>query len=298
MKLGPLPAYVAQPPAGAGAAKPKAAVVLFGDVFGWSLNNTRLWADRLAAEGGFVAVLPDFFRNDSLANYKKGDFVGFLGNQPPSRVLKDYEGVAAAIKARWPSVKKVGQSGFCWGGLYTALLSAGKAPGVDAAVAFHASLLTPAEIDAVKGPVALFQADPRTDGQMNTTVRFFVVVSFVVVSVLLCGVVMCCLRPPPCRAPLPQRLRLWPCVSAVPTPFNPLPTPPHIHLPPSLNHPINAHSSTTTPPRPSPPSAPPASTPRSQNTTASRTASRSEATPRTPRRAPPRTARSRRRWHS
>jgi dienelactone hydrolase len=49
---------VAEPPGG----DPGAAVVLFSDIFGFALNNTRIWADRLANSTGFLVVLPDFFR--------------------------------------------------------------------------------------------------------------------------------------------------------------------------------------------------------------------------------------------
>lgn len=36
-------------------------------------------------------------------------------------------------------------------------------------MANHASLLTPADIDAITGPVSLQQSDPKLDGQINTT---------------------------------------------------------------------------------------------------------------------------------
>jgi hypothetical protein len=55
------------------------------------------------------------------------------------------------------------------GGLFSALLVSGRAPSADAAVAFHPSLLTPAAIDAVKGPLLLQAADPKLDSQVNTT---------------------------------------------------------------------------------------------------------------------------------
>lgn len=153
-------AYVAVPSGG----KPTAAVILFTDIKGWEFNNTRLWADRLA-KAGFLAVLPDFFRGDEVGN----DTKAFISRQPKERVLKDFETVVAAVKKSYPSVKKIGQQGFCWGGYYTGILSTGKAPKVDAAVAFHASLLKPADIDAITGPVSFQQSDPTLDAQINTT---------------------------------------------------------------------------------------------------------------------------------
>jgi hypothetical protein len=61
----PLDAYIALPP---GKAAPAAAVIIFTDIYGFGLNNTRLWADRLAKAGPFLVVVPDFFRGDSLTD--------------------------------------------------------------------------------------------------------------------------------------------------------------------------------------------------------------------------------------
>lgn len=61
------------------------------------------------------------------------------------------------------------------GGLYSVLMSAGRAPRrVDAAVGFHASMLTPPDFEAVTGPVLLLQSDPRMDNQINTTLYAFI----------------------------------------------------------------------------------------------------------------------------
>ncbi|GBF90484.1 hypothetical protein Rsub_03480 [Raphidocelis subcapitata] len=162
-----LPAYVAVPAGG----KPEAAVVIFSDVYGWQLNNTRLFADRLA-KAGYLAVLPDFFRGDVLADYVKknpGDLMGWIKRQPNDRVVKDFDALVPEIKKTYPSVKKIAQYGFCWGGLFSALLSSGKGPKVDAAVAFHPSLLTPDVVAAITGPVSFQAADPSLDSQVNAT---------------------------------------------------------------------------------------------------------------------------------
>jgi dienelactone hydrolase len=57
MKLGGLDAYVVRP-----TTAPRAAVVLYTDIYGWRFNNTRVWADKLARQTGWVVVVPDFFR--------------------------------------------------------------------------------------------------------------------------------------------------------------------------------------------------------------------------------------------
>lgn len=63
-----LNAYVVLPPDNPA---PKAAVIIFTDIYGYELNNTRLWADRLA-KNDFLAVIPDFFRGDPITEATRG----------------------------------------------------------------------------------------------------------------------------------------------------------------------------------------------------------------------------------
>eukprot|EP00775_Hariotina_reticulata_P004690 gene4690-4942_t len=96
---------------------PTAAVLLFTDIYGYKTEGIRSWADKLAAE--------------------------------------ETAAVQADIRKAFPSVKKFGVQGFCWGGLYSVLLSAGSPPPVSAAVVYHGSLIT--------------KSDPKLDRQINET---------------------------------------------------------------------------------------------------------------------------------
>lgn len=49
--------YVTEPPSGVA---PKGIVVIIPDVFGWTLVNSRVLADRYAERGGYTVYLPDF----------------------------------------------------------------------------------------------------------------------------------------------------------------------------------------------------------------------------------------------
>jgi dienelactone hydrolase len=40
--------------------QPKAVIVVISDMFGWTLPNSRLLADKYAKNGGFLVYLPDF----------------------------------------------------------------------------------------------------------------------------------------------------------------------------------------------------------------------------------------------
>lgn len=52
-----LKTYVTDPPSGVVA---KGIVVIIPDLFGWTLNNSRVLADRYAERGGYTVYLPDF----------------------------------------------------------------------------------------------------------------------------------------------------------------------------------------------------------------------------------------------
>ncbi|KAI8471171.1 MAG: dienelactone hydrolase family-domain-containing protein [Monoraphidium minutum] len=167
--------YVAAPPKGA---KPTAAVIIFTDIYGFTLNNTRLWADRLAAAGGFLVIVPDFFRGDPVTEATRPMMAEWRLRHPRERVLDDFEAIVAEVKRTNPAITKIFQQGFCWGGLYSGLLSGPTAPKVDAAVGFHTSGLTPEIIDAVAGPISLQQADPTLDNAVNVTFYDYINTTF------------------------------------------------------------------------------------------------------------------------
>lgn len=76
---------------------------------------------------------------------------------------------------------------FCWGGLYAVLLTQGQSPAVNAAVVYHGSLITTADVEGINAPINFQQSDPALDRQMGTTlykqVRVILVVGVFVVRV-------------------------------------------------------------------------------------------------------------------
>jgi dienelactone hydrolase len=160
--LGGLSAYLAEPKGAANAtakAAPKAAVILYSDIYGYRGNGTRLWADRLA-QLGYLAVVPDFFQGRSGGKDKPQDRA-FIISIPKSNVTRDAGSVMRDLKALYPSVRTTGAMGFCWGGRYATVAAGGAidAPGAaDAAVAYHASLVAPDEFAAVTRPILFVNA--------------------------------------------------------------------------------------------------------------------------------------------
>ncbi len=107
----------------------KRAILLVHDVFGWSLNNTRLLADHYAKEVGATVYLPDFFEGwsakegDAEMEVKDGkvtmitnpdvDWAGFFAKNGPD--VRTPEVIACARKLG-EDYEFVGAVGFCWGG--------------------------------------------------------------------------------------------------------------------------------------------------------------------------------------
>jgi carboxymethylenebutenolidase len=163
-KIGGLDAYIAVPK------KPfKSAVLVITDVYGYKTDNVRKWADQLAAEG-FLAVIPDYFKgNPRKTTDSPESFAAWRALYPRERVVKETAAVLGDIRKLYPNVKNIGAEGFCWGGLYSVLLTQGKTPAVSAAVVYHGSLITKDDIEAINAPILFQQSDPALDRQMNTT---------------------------------------------------------------------------------------------------------------------------------
>jgi dienelactone hydrolase len=147
-----LAAYVAKP-ASAATGTP---VLQLSDIFGAKLKNAQLYADELAAAINAPVVLPDFFYVEGAGAWPPGSldpskFGAWLAKYPRDQVMADADKIIAGMKKEFnaTSVKAIG---FCWGGLFAALL-AGPKPAVSAAVLLHPSLLTQADVDGITAPV-------------------------------------------------------------------------------------------------------------------------------------------------
>eukprot|EP00882_Tetradesmus_deserticola_P011615 GHRQ01012288.1.p1 GENE.GHRQ01012288.1~~GHRQ01012288.1.p1 ORF type:complete len:159 (+),score=42.69 GHRQ01012288.1:200-676(+) len=106
VKMAGLDAYVATPKG-----PYKAAVLMLTDIYGWKVDNARVWADNMAMQG-FLVVVPDFFKGNPRKRTDNPDtFPAWRALFPRETVLKESTDVIAAIKKTYPSVKKVGAVG-------------------------------------------------------------------------------------------------------------------------------------------------------------------------------------------
>ena len=78
-------------------------------------------------------------------------FGAWLAAYPRDTVLAQAREVVAAAKQEF-GAESAAALGFCWGGLYAALLAGGPSPDVAAAVLAHPSLLTQADVDGLRAP--------------------------------------------------------------------------------------------------------------------------------------------------
>lgn len=142
-KCGGLDAYISKPEG-----PTTKAVILIADIFGWGAKNPRLIADAFAKRG-YLAVLPDFFHgNPWVGELDMPRLMEWLGNFKKEAVLAELDAICADLKGL--GITKLGTEGFCWGGLYSAILA--KTGQVDSAIIAHGSFITKEDVEAIAKP--------------------------------------------------------------------------------------------------------------------------------------------------
>ncbi|KNC98326.1 uncharacterized protein SPPG_06719 [Spizellomyces punctatus DAOM BR117] len=170
-KLHGLDVYVARPvPENE---KPKKAVVIYSDVFGWELVNLRLIADSFA-KAGYTAYLPDFFTGTAISVEGRDDLLDYQQPKTFGEQIKRGLAILKVIPSGIPFMARNGDSkivplgnaflgglkndgydigvvGYCWGGRYTILQSHGDL--IKCFVAAHPSRVSvPADIHSITKP--------------------------------------------------------------------------------------------------------------------------------------------------
>ncbi|KAK0711987.1 dienelactone hydrolase [Lasiosphaeris hirsuta] len=145
------------------------AVLYLTDVFGIELAANKLLADSFA-RAGYLTIAPDLFSGENASgdiNVPGFNTSAFLAKHGPD-VTDPIIAQTMALLRTTLGVRKIGLTGYCFGGRYAfRFAAAGK--GGDAAFAAHPSLLEDGEIKAIKAPAAIAAAE--TDSMMSPARR-------------------------------------------------------------------------------------------------------------------------------
>jgi carboxymethylenebutenolidase len=153
-KAGEIGAYLAAPKG-----TPKGGIVVIQEIFGVN-QHIRAVTDQFAADG-YLALAPRFFDHlktgvelgytpDTIAEGRK--FVTELGVDKP---VQDVEAAIEELKKR--GARKVGVTGFCWGGTITWLSATRLRP--DAAVAYYGGGIYGTKSETAKVPTMMHFGD-------------------------------------------------------------------------------------------------------------------------------------------
>jgi len=124
------------------------AVIIFPDVFGPKLSNSRTFADGIASQG-YHCVIPDFFHGDPWRMERdRSEFLSWLGAITEQRLAEDFNNVVEYLSQK--NVNRIALVGFCWGGRVCILF--GNNPHVSAVVSFYPSRIVPEDISVTKVP--------------------------------------------------------------------------------------------------------------------------------------------------
>jgi dienelactone hydrolase len=109
------------------------------------------------ARAGYLVVAPDYFEGEPAPAdpglQKQLNFTGWLSRHGDARVDPIIQNTITYMREKL-GIKYIGATGYCFGGRYVARYLA-KGKGVDAGFMAHPSLMKPAEIEAMVGPVSI-----------------------------------------------------------------------------------------------------------------------------------------------
>ncbi|KAH8547499.1 Alpha/Beta hydrolase protein [Umbelopsis sp. PMI_123] len=155
--LGDLPVYAV------GDKSSKKAVLVIYDAFALH-PNTKQFCDVLAKQCGYLVVMPDWFRGNSITEDMLGDLEGVRAWLSK---VGTYEVLAPSIQRVKEylvstGIEKTGIVGFCWGAKIAIELS-GKDSYYSAASLIHPSMFTLEDADAAQAPLLLIPAQNDPD---------------------------------------------------------------------------------------------------------------------------------------
>lgn len=148
---GDIPAYRAMPANG----KNFATILVVQEIFG--VHEHIKDVCRRFAKAGYLAVAPEmYYRQGDVSKLKdnKEIFAQVVSKVPDAQVMADLDAAAAWASKNGGDGKRLGITGFCWGGRITWLYTAHN-PNVKAGVAWYGRLVGPSSDMTPKHPLDL-----------------------------------------------------------------------------------------------------------------------------------------------
>ncbi len=148
---GDIPAYRAMPANG----RNLATILVVQEIFG--VHEHIKDVCRRFAKAGWLAIAPEmYYRQGDVSKLKdnKEIFSQVVSKVPDAQVMSDLDAAAAWAAKNGGDAKRLGVTGFCWGGRITWLYTAHN-PNVKAGVAWYGRLVGPANDMTPKHPIDL-----------------------------------------------------------------------------------------------------------------------------------------------
>ena len=132
------------------------AILLITDVIGYEFINAQLIADQFAANGYFT-VMPDLFYGDPIPLNRPADFdiMKWMKPHGPDSVDPIIQKSLEEMRSKY-DCKHIGAVGYCFGAKYVVRFL--KKGTLDAGYCAHPSFVTPEELKAIEGPLAISAA--------------------------------------------------------------------------------------------------------------------------------------------
>ncbi|XP_078600764.1 carboxymethylenebutenolidase homolog isoform X1 [Branchiostoma floridae x Branchiostoma japonicum] len=111
LKVGGVDMYLATPKT-----PTKKGIVVYMDIFGWKLPNTRYIVDMIA-NNGYVVILPDAYEGAEpwTPDRDKSSFLEWVKTKDPNKIHPVADAAVGYLQQEC-GVEQLGCVGFCWGG--------------------------------------------------------------------------------------------------------------------------------------------------------------------------------------
>jgi dienelactone hydrolase len=135
-------------------------LIIFTDIFGLGLTNTKLVADSFAAHLGYPVIIPDILCNDP---YIMGDdFNEWFGKHPAELTVSILKGFFEKFKTELSNVQFVSGIGYCFGAKYLAHYLTKESGVINVGAFAHPSFVTDEELKAIDKPLIISCAETDT----------------------------------------------------------------------------------------------------------------------------------------